>query len=327
MVFKSAEENEEAMCRMGVEQRMRQLGRGEFRCDMAVSERDDVVLVSDRFSTSVSIRLQPPAGMVGFLFGVSTGGQLLASGGNVANDKLVVFPDGCGADLVMDELAGSESFLIPSERFKELIETLCPTPKSTRPNRMTAIAGNTARLQTIRKALAHQVAHPEFDPRGETVANLVAAAISWMGESSNQCRPEGFNGNGIRRRIAKRTQEFIEEQYRDPVNIADLCRVNAVGVRTLQRCFREYFDLTIWEYLKAVRFDAVHRALLPADPARDTVTAIAIEHGHTHLGRFSVEYRERFGESPRMTLAKQAGGMGSLSQRAPMGHGARGLQP
>jgi len=69
-------------------------------------------------------------------------------------------------------------------------------------------------------------------------------------------------------------------------------------------------DLTISDYLKAVRFDGSRRALVLADPARDSVTAIAMQHGHAHLGRFSVEYRERFGESPRTTLSRQAGRKG-----------------
>jgi AraC-like DNA-binding protein len=87
--------------------------------------------------------------------------------------------------------------------------------------------------------------------------------------------PERFRVNGAQRSVAKRAQEFIEEHYWDSVRLEDLCRVTGVGIRTLQRSFREYFDLTISEYLKALR------------------------HGFGHLGRFSLEFRDRFGESPR----------------------------
>ena len=44
------------------------------------------------------------------------------------------------------------------------------------------------------------------------------------------------------------------------------------------------------------------RALMLADPAAATVTAIATEHGFWELGRFSVEYRAPFGESPSASL-------------------------
>jgi transcriptional regulator GlxA family with amidase domain len=76
-----------------------------------------------------------------------------------------------------------------------------------------------------------------------------------------------------------------------------------VSGRTLQRCFREYFDLTITDYVKTVRLDTARREMLTAHPSVTSVAAIAMRHGNAHLGRFSVDYRERFGESPKDTLA------------------------
>jgi AraC-like DNA-binding protein len=114
--------------------------------------------------------------------------------------------------------------------------------------------------------------------------------------------------NGARRHVAKLAQEFIEEHHHEAVRIEDLCRVTGVGIRTLQRCFREYFDLTITEYLKTVRLDAALRELVAAHPSRNSVSTIAWQHGFTHLGRFSVEFRERFGKLPSEALAMRAGG-------------------
>jgi transcriptional regulator GlxA family with amidase domain len=117
--------------------------------------------------------------------------------------------------------------------------------------------------------------------------------------------PNGHSGKGARRLVAKRVKELLEEGYREAVHLEDLCRATGVGVRTLQRSFREYFDLTITDHLKAVRLDAAHRELSTVHPAEESVTTIASRHGITHMGRFSVEYRERFGESPRDTLARR----------------------
>ncbi len=44
--------------------------------------------------------------------------------------------------------------------------------------------------------------------------------------------------------------------------------------------------------------------LLTTDPARATVTRIAMDHGFVELGRFAVEYRTAFGESPSATLQR-----------------------
>ena len=86
------------------------------------------------------------------------------------------------------------------------------------------------------------------------------------------------------------------------IHLEDLCRHSGVGIRTVQRCFREYFDLSVTDYLKTVRLDSAYRELMTADGGEESVTNIALRNGFTHLGRFSVAYHVRFGEPPSNTL-------------------------
>ncbi|MGB5326861.1 MAG: helix-turn-helix domain-containing protein, partial [Gammaproteobacteria bacterium] len=67
------------------------------------------------------------------------------------------------------------------------------------------------------------------------------------------------------------------------------------------------FGVTVTDYLKTMRLDAAYRDLIAAHPSRDTVTAIALSNGHSHLGRFSSEFQERFGQLPRETLRSRMG--------------------
>ncbi len=103
--------------------------------------------------------------------------------------------------------------------------------------------------------------------------------------------------------IAKQAQAFINEHHTELIHIEDLCRATGVGVRSLQRAFRGYFEVTITEYIKTVRLDMAHRALAAAHPAECSITEIALANGFGHLSRFSGMYRERFGESPTKTQA------------------------
>lgn len=58
-------------------------------------------------------------------------------------------------------------------------------------------------------------------------------------------------------------------------------------------------------HLRRRRLDAVHRDLRDLDPADGTtVTDVAHRHGFAHAGRFTAEYRTRFGETPSATLAR-----------------------
>ncbi len=302
-VFASVEECEETMRLHGVNQPMRQLGKGRFRSALATLETDEAALFADRFNVSLSMVLEPPAGMVGLLFPRTPSGQFLASGENAGVDRLIVFPPGSASDIVIPELAGSEAIAIPESRFIELTERLCLQPKLVRPQRLTFIDGDTAQLQALRKVVVDLVSHPDSDPFGEQISNVVARTIAWMGDACNARCTDASNGNGVRRRVAKLAQGFIEENYREAVRLEDLCSATGVGVRTLQRCFREYFDLTITEYLKTVRLDAARRELAAVHASQRSVTTIALQHGLSHLGRFSVEFRERFGESPSTVLA------------------------
>ncbi len=304
VVFTSVEENNETMKEAGVDQKIRQLGAGKFRCDLAMRRTEQADFFADRFNKAFSTHLALPKDTVGFLFPRAARGKFLASGENVANDKLLVFANGAHADIVAADLAGSEAMAMPQERFTEMTRTLCPT--SAAPEGLTVIEPSNSQLDQLRNAILQLMAHPEQDAAPEEVYNLIAATIVTMCHSSSDCTL-GSDVGEARRRVAKRVQEFIEAHYREPVRIEDLCRETGVGVRTLQQSFREYFDLTITNYLKAVRLDAAHWDLAASHPSQRTVARIAVRSGLRHLGRFSVEFRERFGESPSATLARQPG--------------------
>ena len=96
IVFRSAEENEETMRRCGVTQETRQVGKGPFRCEMAVTTTPLADLYADRFNRAFSMRLESPPGMVGLLVLRIAGGSMRACGVPAANERLLMIPDGCG---------------------------------------------------------------------------------------------------------------------------------------------------------------------------------------------------------------------------------------
>jgi AraC-like DNA-binding protein len=100
----------------------------------------------------------------------------------------------------------------------------------------------------------------------------------------------------------KRVIEYMNAELASPLGIAVLSAVSGVAGRTLFKHFRDTYGISPMQYLRNVRFEKVREALLCATRA-DNISAIALSWGFTHLGRFSVEYRQRFGESPSQTLA------------------------
>lgn len=87
--------------------------------------------------------------------------------------------------------------------------------------------------------------------------------------------------------------------------LADLAAAAGTSGRTLQRQFGAFFGKTPGAALRDIRFDCARRELLQSPPDAK-VMDIALRCGFPHCGRFSIEYRRRYGETPSQTLKRQA---------------------
>ncbi|HKS49826.1 MAG TPA: AraC family transcriptional regulator [Amycolatopsis sp.] len=106
-------------------------------------------------------------------------------------------------------------------------------------------------------------------------------------------------------RSVKRVLERIEANPEFPLTVEELAAGAGVSVRALQKSFHDAIGCSPMTYLREIRLNRARDALASADPAAGaSVTDIALNWGFRHLGRFSVEYRRRFGESPSQTLRR-----------------------
>lgn len=88
-------------------------------------------------------------------------------------------------------------------------------------------------------------------------------------------------------------------------SVTELAQVAGLSSRTLQRQFGMFLGKTPRAALRDVRFESARRELLQGLPDAK-VMDVALRSGFPHCGRFSVEYRRRFGETPSQTLKRQA---------------------
>jgi transcriptional regulator GlxA family with amidase domain len=89
-----------------------------------------------------------------------------------------------------------------------------------------------------------------------------------------------------------------------PITVPALAVAADVSERSLERGFQETAGITPRTFM---RLDRMHRArqdLRVADALSSSVTNVAIQHGFTELGRFAVDYKRMFGESPSTTLRR-----------------------
>jgi transcriptional regulator GlxA family with amidase domain len=111
------------------------------------------------------------------------------------------------------------------------------------------------------------------------------------------------------RELVEQAENLARADINEPLHISSLCLALAVSERSLRKAFHEIHGLPPCRHLRMLRLRGARRALLSADCKLTTVTEIAMDFGFVELGRFAVEYRAVFGESPSQTLscASQAG--------------------
>ncbi|MDH2351199.1 helix-turn-helix domain-containing protein [Bradyrhizobium sp. SSUT112] len=113
-------------------------------------------------------------------------------------------------------------------------------------------------------------------------------------------------GNRRHDLIVARFEEFMEANPDQPLYLMEICTAIGVSERTLRVACEKHLGMGPIRYLALRRMHLVRRALLRADPSRTNVTRIATDHGFWELGRFSVNYRELFGESPSESLRRSS---------------------
>lgn len=106
-------------------------------------------------------------------------------------------------------------------------------------------------------------------------------------------------------RQVKLAEEYIRANAHEDVSISDLMRVTGVSARSLFLAFNRFRQSSPMAYLRMTRLNHAREDLLRWAP--DTsVTQVALKWGFTHVGRFSMYYREQFGENPSETMHRLA---------------------
>ena len=104
--------------------------------------------------------------------------------------------------------------------------------------------------------------------------------------------------------LVQRAEMLAFADLDKPLHVAALSSTLGVSERTLRKAFNNTYGVPPCRHLRMLRLSQVRRALSSAHDQVVTVTEIATRFGFAELGRFSVEYRKVFGESPSVTLRR-----------------------
>ncbi|MGE8318641.1 MAG: AraC family transcriptional regulator [Comamonas sp.] len=104
-------------------------------------------------------------------------------------------------------------------------------------------------------------------------------------------------------RHVRRAQDFMQAHAHEPLGVEQLADVAGVSPRSLYAGFKDFLGVSPMQYLRDLRMERARSELLAGEASN--VAAVALRWGFAHLGRFSSEYRQRYGESPSQTLRRR----------------------
>lgn len=162
-------------------------------------------------------------------------------------------------------------------------------------------AAEMARLQRLHGSTSRLACDaPELMENSEVARGIEQSLLQAMVE----CLQPVANVNVPLHSRAKLMQRFRDtlDQFGDAsVYVPELCLKLGVPSRTLSAICHEYLGLGPKRYLHLRRMHLARHALRASAAAATRVTDIATRFGFWELGRFAVEYKALFGESPSRT--------------------------
>jgi transcriptional regulator GlxA family with amidase domain len=96
---------------------------------------------------------------------------------------------------------------------------------------------------------------------------------------------------------------LITNRLQETWSVQRLATALSVSSRTLHRAFLREFGVPPMTLVRRLRLARARLKLEEYSPW-STVTAVALDCGFSHLGRFSLAYAREFGESPSETLRR-----------------------
>ncbi len=145
----------------------------------------------------------------------------------------------------------------------------------------------------------HPLRHPlAFEQLESTLLNLLLYGQPNSARNGARVAPAPLAPFYVRR-----VEEYIRTHVDEPLTIERLAELAGVSPSTLFAGFRNRHGITPMAFVRQLRLQHVRDELLDdATPGLASVTDVALKWGFAHLGRFAIDYKRAFGESPSATL-------------------------
>ncbi len=105
----------------------------------------------------------------------------------------------------------------------------------------------------------------------------------------------------------ERLANYVDRNIKLELSAEDLARQAGLSLRSLYMLFEKCAKMTPKQFVRQKKLERVHAILSDPNQPCPNVTAVALEYGFTHLGRFSEIYKSAFGVLPSQAIRCREG--------------------
>jgi AraC-like DNA-binding protein len=286
--------------------------RGSFQARAAMIDIDRLYLQRRRESLARLVEVDTPRS--GVIFLTEPGPSMFWNGAEIGVENLALFgPGRCTSRLSGPTSWGSIS--LAADDMESVFTSYFGSSQI-------AAAGNTV-ISPPPEALMHlRSLHAAASKMAEASPTLLVQSASTGGleQSLIQAMLDCIDPQSLRpdttalqhhRLIIRRFREIVAMHPLRPLHVPETSHAIGVSGRTLRMACQKHLGVSPTQYLLLRRMRLARRTLRRSHPDVTRVTDVATNLGFWELGRFSVNYRQIFGESPSATLRAAASGQAS----------------
>ncbi|PLC47879.1 ethanolamine operon regulator [Pollutimonas subterranea] len=230
-----------------------------------------------------------------------------------ADNSLFFLPAGAEVDIYVPANAETVYFRFNQSVLLDKARAMDPSRWSGSPTRLLCLdLGNLKSLNKFVEQIFQQSPfnnQSSSDNSNEVMADVIMEHI--LGAlNSSQLGSVEKSSTLIARRRAKHTVsrsiDYMKAQLKQHIcpSISATCADLQLSERTLQYGFSAILGVSPYTYLRYVRLNGVRMALTQPESKNLTITQVASHWHFLHMGRFSKDYEQMFGELPSATLRR-----------------------
>lgn len=281
------------------------LSSGRFKGRVELTQIGDRHIFRERWDRKIRYVGTAPTGGFGFALPFELRGEANWVGAPVGADTVVVQTPGHEADMISPDAWDALTFSVPEDEVLSIVAALSDQDPvwMTSHTAITLTPEAANRLRTLGWRFLHESRLAEPEDHGviarasqQLVKLLLWELIAAQNADGSVVEPHPHAD------IVRLATELVLSDPDSLVGLTDICADLDVSLRSLHNAFQDVTGMSPATWLRRIRLNKVHKALLRASPEETQVKGVALENGFLHFGHFGQQYKRLFGRMPSHTL-------------------------